>query len=238
MRSARAVVLGASMAGLLAARVLADFFDTVLVVERDALPLTVCNRRGVPQGRHVHVLWGRGCSIIEGLFPGFVDGLLRAGAPYFDGDLSTGLPQPRWTSVATDGQIRRLRVRNAQQASTRKSCKKTRYEHLKRRDPRWPRRGRTHHDAGRRFGCHYLRTKRWDRAHPVEADLVIDATGRGGRTPAILENLGYGRPAEDSLDIRLMYSSLPVRLPSAIEGSGRRYRSCPGPPYRHGPTGQ
>ena len=52
----RAVVLGASMGGLLAARVLADFYRTVTVVERDVLPDDPANRRGVPQGRHVHAL--------------------------------------------------------------------------------------------------------------------------------------------------------------------------------------
>src|ERR1700753_2816206 len=88
MRAERAVVLGASMAGLLAARVLAGFFDTVVVVERDVLPSEASNRRGGPQGRHVHLLWGRGSSIIDELFPGFVDGLVDAGAPYFGGDLS------------------------------------------------------------------------------------------------------------------------------------------------------
>lgn len=69
MRTERAVVLGASMAGLLAARVLADCFQTVVVVERDVLPSGISNRKGVPQGRHVHLLWGRGSSIIEDLFP-------------------------------------------------------------------------------------------------------------------------------------------------------------------------
>jgi 2-polyprenyl-6-methoxyphenol hydroxylase-like FAD-dependent oxidoreductase len=88
MRRERAVVLGASMAGLLAARVLADFFDSVRVVERDVLPSMVSNRRGVPQGRHVHLLWGRGSSVIEGLFPGFLDDIVEAGAPHFNGDMS------------------------------------------------------------------------------------------------------------------------------------------------------
>jgi 2-polyprenyl-6-methoxyphenol hydroxylase-like FAD-dependent oxidoreductase len=55
----QAVVLGASMGGLLAARVLADFYETVTVVERGVLPDDAVNRRGVPQGRHVHALLGR-----------------------------------------------------------------------------------------------------------------------------------------------------------------------------------
>ena len=86
-----AVVLGASMGGLLAARVLADFYDGVTVVERDVLPDDPANRRGVPQGRHVHALLGRGSQILAELFPGFLDELIAAGAPVLDfTDLSKG----------------------------------------------------------------------------------------------------------------------------------------------------
>jgi 2-polyprenyl-6-methoxyphenol hydroxylase-like FAD-dependent oxidoreductase len=85
----RAVVLGASMGGLLAARVLADFFETVTVVERDVLPDEPANRRGVPQGRHVHALLPRGGQILDGLFPGILNDLVLGGAPVLDdGDLS------------------------------------------------------------------------------------------------------------------------------------------------------
>ncbi len=84
-----AVVLGASMGGLLAARSLADFFDRVTVVERDPLPDAHGARRGVPQGRHLHALLCRGAQAIEELFPGVLDQMVRDGAQYFDGqDLS------------------------------------------------------------------------------------------------------------------------------------------------------
>src|SRR6266540_1171107 len=66
----RAVVLGASMAGLLAARVLADSYAQVTVIDRDELPETPMHRRGVPQGRHVHALLARGRQALEELFPG------------------------------------------------------------------------------------------------------------------------------------------------------------------------
>jgi len=60
-----AVVLGASMAGLVAARALAEFFETVTVVERDALSDTADHRRGVPQGRQIHGLLLRGAQALE-----------------------------------------------------------------------------------------------------------------------------------------------------------------------------
>jgi len=84
-----AVVLGASMGGLLAASVLANFFRSVTVVERDVLPDDPANRRGVPQGRHAHLLLPRGAQILDELFPGLLHGLVVDGAPVLDdGDLS------------------------------------------------------------------------------------------------------------------------------------------------------
>jgi len=84
-----AVVLGASIAGMLAARVLADHFDTVTVVERDVLGDAPETRRGVPQGRHLHGLLLRGAQALRRAVPGFLDELVADGAPCFDGsDLS------------------------------------------------------------------------------------------------------------------------------------------------------
>lgn len=76
----RGVVLGGSVAGLLAARVLSDHAAEVVVVERDALPDEPRSRRGVPQGRHVHGLLSRGLTEIEALFPGITGELVAAGA--------------------------------------------------------------------------------------------------------------------------------------------------------------
>ncbi|HUK72782.1 MAG TPA: hypothetical protein VLW50_29165 [Streptosporangiaceae bacterium] len=68
--SSQAVVLGASMAGLLAARVLSERFERVIVIERDLLPPAGEQRRGVPHGRHLHGLHPRGREILDELFPG------------------------------------------------------------------------------------------------------------------------------------------------------------------------
>src|SRR3954452_380259 len=83
------IVVGASIAGLLAARVLADFYDTVILVERDRFADAPQNRRGVPQGRHSHVLMRRGSLAMSELFPGLLEELVASGAPVWeDGDLT------------------------------------------------------------------------------------------------------------------------------------------------------
>jgi 2-polyprenyl-6-methoxyphenol hydroxylase-like FAD-dependent oxidoreductase len=58
--SMHAVVIGGSMAGLLAARVLVDHFERVTIVERDAYPSQPTSRQGLPQASHVHVLLTQG----------------------------------------------------------------------------------------------------------------------------------------------------------------------------------
>jgi 2-polyprenyl-6-methoxyphenol hydroxylase-like FAD-dependent oxidoreductase len=84
----RAVVVGAGMGGLSAARVLADYFDEVIILDRDELPDDAAPRPGVPQGKHPHALLGGGLKALENLFPGFGHELMRAGAepmnPGFD----------------------------------------------------------------------------------------------------------------------------------------------------------
>jgi len=79
-RQGSAVVVGASIAGLLAARALADQFDQVTVVERDQLPLEPAFGAGVPQSRHLHLLHGRGIDLYEQLLPGFGAAMTHAGA--------------------------------------------------------------------------------------------------------------------------------------------------------------
>jgi len=79
-----AVVIGGSIAGLLAAKVLTRHFDRVTLIERDPLPDSAAPRKGVPQARHIHVLLMRGLLILEQLFPGITEELRLAGAPLYD----------------------------------------------------------------------------------------------------------------------------------------------------------
>lgn len=76
----RAVVVGAGMAGLPATRALADFFEEVVVLERDNLPADASYRAGTPQARHTHALLGGGQRALGDLFHGFEQDLADAGA--------------------------------------------------------------------------------------------------------------------------------------------------------------
>jgi 2-polyprenyl-6-methoxyphenol hydroxylase-like FAD-dependent oxidoreductase len=80
----QALVIGASITGILVARVLCDHFDRVTVVERDQLPPEPASRPGVPQDRHIHVLLMRGAQIMARLFPDLEGELLAAGVPQLD----------------------------------------------------------------------------------------------------------------------------------------------------------
>ena len=83
-RRRHAVVVGGSMARMLASRVLSDHFEEVTLLERDLLPEAPAARKGLPQGRHVHALLERGRGIIEGLLPGVTEELVQAGACLID----------------------------------------------------------------------------------------------------------------------------------------------------------
>jgi 2-polyprenyl-6-methoxyphenol hydroxylase-like FAD-dependent oxidoreductase len=211
-----AVVLGASMGGLVAARVLADFCERVTVVERDVLPHGAANRRGVPQGRHAHGLLGRGCAVLAELFPGFTEELCCAGAPVLDyQDLSEG-----YFSLAGHESIRTGAFKNVPPALI---PSRPLLESLVRQRLRaignvtllegydvvelMPTSG------GSRVAGALIRSHNGHGEQVLAADLVVDATGRGSRTPMFLEALGYGRPAEDSVHVRVSYSSQLLRLP-------------------------
>ena len=216
---AHAVVLGASMAGLLAARVLADFYETVTVVERDRLSDDPVNRRGVPQGRHAHALLGRGSQVLAELFPGFLDDLIAAGVPVLDyTDLSKV-----FTSVAGHQMVRSGGFRDIPPALV---PSRPLLECLVRRRVREKANITLHdnHDvadlttttAGDRVTGARVRSRDGASERVLTADLVVDATGRGARTPAILDALGYGRPTEERVGVRVVYSSQLLRIPPGM----------------------
>lgn len=215
----RAVVLGASMGGLLAAGVLADFFRTVTVIERDVLPDGPVVRRGVPQGRHVHVLLARGAQLLDELFPGFLNELVATGAPVWDnGELSE-----LHLSFGGHEMLRSGKIGLGSKALAVYLPSRPLLEYQVRR--RLQAIGNVtildgHDVAGMtstadRMRVTGVRVVNRDSGAQREmlADVVMDATGRGARTPAFLESLGYGRPIEDHIVMHTTYVSHLLRIP-------------------------
>lgn len=211
-----AVVLGASMAGLLAARVLTDAYDQVTVLERDILPHDMASRRGVPQGHHVHALHARGRELLDELFPGFTEQVVQAGAAVGD---SLGLV--RWQ--LSGHQLRQVHIGLPGLGASRPFLE----GHVRRRVQALPSvrfvEGRdvvglvTDDDRRRVTGVRVGHRAEGGAEQTVPADLVVDATGRGSRTPVWLERFGYPRPQADRVEIGLGYSSRRYRLrPGAL----------------------
>lgn len=216
-----AVVIGAGVAGLLAARVVADAYQRVTVVERDPLPATAGNRRGVPQGRHAHILLPSGVQVVGELFPGLLDELESGGTP-----VVRDFAELRFSPA---GHALRLAGRPAEPLLYQASR-----PHL---EDRLLARVRalpaveivdgceavglsTTEAMDRIIGVRILRVAAGGRVETLDADLVVDATGRSGRTPAWLATLGYEPPPEERLAIDVRYASRRLRLrPGALGGA-------------------
>ena len=209
----RAVVLGASMGGLLAARVLADFFRTVTVVERDVLPDDPANRRGVSQGRHAHLLLPRGAQILDELFPGILNGLVVDGAPVLDdGELSKlhftfgGHEMLRSGKAAGDHKAMAMYVPSRPFLECHVRRRLQAIGNVTILDGHDVAELTSTADRGRVTGVRVV-NRDGGAEKGLTADLVIDAMGRGAHTPAFLESLGYGRPVEDHIVMHTTYAS-------------------------------
>ena len=219
-RGRHAVVLGGSLAGLLAARILADYFDEVTVIERDAYTETTAARKGIPQANHVHGLLARGREILEELFPGVQDEMIAAGAPVVDMANEIAWFTPGGWGIRFPSELMVL-------AFTRPLLDL----HVRRRLAENPRvkildntdvvrlipESNTNQLAGVLI-C--PRASEMDRrvAKELRADLVVDATGRASRAPSWLEDLGYEPPEEIVIDAHLAYASRLYRIPENFDG--------------------
>jgi 2-polyprenyl-6-methoxyphenol hydroxylase-like FAD-dependent oxidoreductase len=204
------------MAGLLAARVLADSYSEVTVLDRDALPVCPEHRRGVPQAHHAHALLARGQQTLEELFPGITAELTTRGAPtgdmlrdarlHFSGhrlvQTTSQLVLVSASRILLEDEVRR-RVRGLPGVTFAPPADAV---------------GLTTTRGGERVtGVRVVRRSDGSAEEVHHADLVIDAAGRGSRVPTWLGTLGFGRPDEDRLPIDLHYTSRRYRLgPAAL----------------------
>jgi 2-polyprenyl-6-methoxyphenol hydroxylase-like FAD-dependent oxidoreductase len=197
----KAVVIGAGMAGLVAARVLSDRFSTVTVLDRDSLPAAVGPRRGVPQGNAPHILLVSGLRELAGLFPGFDDELIAAG----------GTPIELGTGLCTYRYGRRWPQEPCGYSLV--SVSRPQLEALVRaRVSALP--GVTIRDgvavsglAGRNGTDGTVTGVILDSGETVESELVVDCTGRGSRSDRWLSALGLPAPEQVEIKVGVAYST-------------------------------
>ncbi|MET9225155.1 hypothetical protein [Lentzea sp. NPDC003310] len=187
----KAVVMGGGIAGLVAAHVLSESHD-VVVLERDELTDEPEYRAGVPQGRHTHGLLVRGGELLEELFPGLRDELVRAGAVLADaGDMQILNPLG-WLAKTHLGMPLLSLSRPLLETSIR-------------------RRVRAEIVSGVHVTGLSLRDGKVDgvltRDGRVDADLVVDASGRSSKLPAWLAAAGITTPEPEVVDSGTGYAT-------------------------------
>ncbi|MFI6459300.1 NAD(P)/FAD-dependent oxidoreductase [Streptomyces sp. NPDC050528] len=207
--STRAVVIGGSLAGMLAAAAVRDHVDTVEIIEAHGLPEGPEARPGVPQAAHFHVLLSGGANAIEELLPGTVKELLSAGANRVP--MTTNMlihsPEGWYRRWQRDSHYLITASRDLTDSVVRRQVVK---------DPRVNVRPHTNVTAllGSSDRVTGVRLRAADGTETgLTADLVIDASGRASRLPRWLGELGAPGPAEDRIDSGIAYASRIYRAP-------------------------
>jgi 2-polyprenyl-6-methoxyphenol hydroxylase-like FAD-dependent oxidoreductase len=199
-----AIVVGGGHAGLLAARVLADHFAKVTIVERDRLGPDTTFRAGVPQGYHPHFLMAKGAQIIDGLFPGLLAELDEAGAPFFDHGEGLRLEFPSgWTPRTTTGIVIQGFSRPLLEQRIRRRV--TALENVTMLDGFTVDRLLFEHSPLRASGISGRDST--GAGADLTADLVVTASGRGSRLGDWLRDAGVSMPETKRIDVKVSYTS-------------------------------
>jgi 2-polyprenyl-6-methoxyphenol hydroxylase-like FAD-dependent oxidoreductase len=207
-----AVVVGAGMAGLPAARALADYFEHVVVLERDTLPPDASPRIGTPQARHTHALLGGGQRALGDLFPGFERALAQAGAVPLRVGLDVRLERPGfdpfpqrdlgWIGYAMSRPLIELTAR--QRAERHPNI--TIHTHC---------RARELVPSPNATAVSGVRFENSDgRSETLVADLVVEASGRGNLTLGFLESIGRPLPEETVIGVDITYATAVFAIPN------------------------
>jgi 2-polyprenyl-6-methoxyphenol hydroxylase-like FAD-dependent oxidoreductase len=216
-----AVVLGAGMSGLLAAAVLAAAYDHVTVVERDDLPTEATPRRGVPQGRHIHVLLSRGAQAIDEVLPGFLSELTRDGGVTVENLNRMHLDFAGHVLCRDDSESDATHMQSRPFLESHVLDRVRALPNVTVLDGHDVEALRWDTSGSRVLGATVVPRSRPDERVDLIAELVVAALGRGARVSSWLGAHGYAEPHEEELRVDLMYASRLVRLDPALTGDLR-----------------
>lgn len=216
-----AIVVGAGMAGLVAARVLSEHFAKVYVLERDVLPDGSIARPGVPQGAHYHALLTGGINALERLFDGFAKDVEAAGAVELIGGLDLRLERPgldpmpqrdlRMRTFSLSRPLLELCVRRRVSALPQVAIE----EGVQVRELRT--------EQGAVTGVELVD------GGTRSADLVVDASGRGELSFAALVRLGFALPRVERVRVDVRYSTAIFRVPDDATSEWKGVMTFPDP---------
>ena len=228
----QAIVVGASIAGLLSAQVLSTHYKHVLVLERDdhdsLFGEPTAPRKGTPQSRHIHILLNGGEGAISKLLPGFDDELVAAGATV--GDFARDI---RWR--LNEGWMPRFKSGLRMYLQSRPLI-----EHLIRRrikaqsnitiQPNWRVKDYLLADDGLTVDG-LAAIDKTGQVHEFKSDLIVDAGGRGALFPHWLKARGFGQVPTEEIKFDLAYSTTTFEMPKDSTRDWSLMACYPNPPY-------
>lgn len=210
MGQKHAIVIGASLGGLCAARVLSNFYHQVTLYERDPLPAEPAHRSATPQSRHVHLLMARGAMTFDELFPGLLDEMVAAGVPILEN-------RPDCIHFGAAGHVLGTHHRLQDEFTAYVPSRKHLEWQIRRRVTDIDNVTLLHGDVDEPvFDGSRVTGVRTSDGATVDADLVIDATGRGTRLPTWLAQWGFEKPREDTVDVGISYATHQLRIPDGL----------------------
>ena len=223
----RAIVIGASIAGLMAARALSDLVDEVLVIERDELPTGPEHRKGVGQAKQIHILLPAGLEIVEEMLPGFTDTMVADGAVLGDCGRDIAYITPQGWQARASADLPFLGL-------TRPKLEWRIRERVLALPNVTVRRGVVTGLAGTEDGSAVAGVILRNQPEIETADLVVDASGRGSKSPQWMEELGYDAPEEIHVNPWIGYASQLIRIPPGTLPEGVLGIEAIGPMVKRG----
>jgi 2-polyprenyl-6-methoxyphenol hydroxylase-like FAD-dependent oxidoreductase len=225
----RAVVVGAGIGGLAAAGALAKYFERVDVLERDRLSRSAGSRSGTPQDRHPHGLLAGGLRALDQIFPGYKRDLAAAGAVPVSFAREVEFERPDVGALpkrdfgismlcATRPLIELVLRRRAEAVANIVLRAASRVTGIV--------------PAARGDGVRGVRfVSDSGRSETLDADLVVDASGRGAPTLTLLDALGWDRPQMTEIGVDLSYNTAVVEIPPTATPDWKLVLTLPDPPH-------